>query len=289
MTIPTSDIMAQLNKRILLSQSVMKSLKQIKSLESDHVKNVYDIARLLDSIRGRLADFPTGSEERTVIDEWLNSYSPALEINKRELHDSFGKALNMLLEKQEIQLVGQYPELKADIFTIKIDFKMGQCSLWYGPEQELLGRTKLDPGELSKRIDAARSQLSSALNEDVFLEQVHSAYLHVIRNRNRPEGERAEIVPVLNELVLIKQDNRFRVSPSKETFKEYTRAQFSFDLFRLSQRKLGTKSMTLVGAVRSDTSSRSGFIWIPSDGKGNGSSCGYVCFKEVANGPATLG
>jgi hypothetical protein len=279
-----SDVISKLNRSVETNQFLLKSFKQIKSLEADPIKNVYGISSTIDAIKSKLTQSSEFVNGKKTIDEWLNAYTVTIESNKKQLHDSFGRALESFIKAKNIELKGQFPELKAGIFTIEVDFNLGNCQLWYGPRQELLLKTKLDPEEVSHKIESLMVQLNAPINESSLIQQLHTAYLNIIRKQNRQEGERAEIIQILNELALIRQDNRFHINPLKEYYKEYTRAQFSYDLFRINKNALGTKSLVLVGAVRMDAVSRTGFIWVPSDEKGNGSSFGYLYFKEAANG-----
>ncbi len=96
------------------------------------------------------------------------------------------------------------------------------------------------------------------------------------------EGNPVEILSILKYIVFLKQDNRFNTDPQKDNFKEYGRALFSYDLFRLSNRKFGSKMLTLDIATRMKTATKSGFLWIPENKNGDGFACSHLAFKEVS-------
>ncbi len=256
-------------------------LKKLQLLEQEPLSNVYEIGVLLDKIGNISATLSTTDQESRNLSEWLRLRAQNLDIQKVEFTNRFASTLSELLKADNLELRGQYPELKVKYYTIEIDFPRNKAVVWYGPRQESVSTLRVDPNAVYKAIKTIEKNLyERQFDETKFLQEIHEAYANIIRKNQLLEGERVDILAVLKELTFLKQDNRFSTDPKKENLKEYGRAPFSFDLFRLRQRRIGTKTLTLDVATRMNTAAKSGFLWIPNNTDGDGFACAYVAFKE---------
>jgi len=179
-----------------------------------------------------------------------------------------------------LSLSGQYPELKAGLFTIEIDFDRWKAVLWYGPKQERLGQLDLSVKKIASRIEKARQQLGSQLPEEELLLKLQEAY-HRLPSAKR--GEPAPIIRVLSELSYLLQNSRFLQDPRRENYRSYSRADFSFDLFRIRKFQSSTlfpSKLQLTVATRAHTRRRSDYLWIPGKEDGNGTTYSHLQFEE---------
>lgn len=264
------------------NHSLANLLKKIEILDQHPIQHVYEISTTLDQIKNILPSLSVEDHTRTELTDWVNSRIQKLDNDKKEFTEQFGYQLATLLKTDGLELTGQYPDLKVKFYTVEIDFTKHQILIWYGPKQEMMSKvTKVEAEEAYKALKAIDKNLCGRdFDEMLFLKEVHSAYMNNIQINHRQEGDAVEIAAVLKELTFLRQDKKFDADPKKENFKEYGRAPFSYDLSRLSNRKFGTKTLTLDVATRMNTAYKSGFIWIPS-GFRDGFACAYLAFKET--------
>jgi len=282
MPISTSELKEHLVKSGKMLQAVTRLVKAIETLEKNHVDNVHQIERMVANLQKIATSLPSNNETRRMIEAWISECTSRLQTDKGELRRSFGISLENLLKEKGLELKGQYPELKTSFYTIEIDFDKAQASIWYGPKQELMTKAKLSPPEVTKQLDKVHKTVTGRpLNEEGFIKRLHESYLRTLSRVGRKEGEHAPILQVLADYVFLEQDRRFYTDPKKEHFKGYGRAFFSYDLYRLHQRKLLGKELSLVVATRANTVRRENFLWVPTDDKGNGTVYAYLYFREV--------
>ena len=79
------------------------------------------------------------------------------------------------------------------------------------------------------------------------------------------------------------QNDKFRSDPQKNNYKTYSRADFSFDLYRLKKpnENILRDHVQLSVAIRAYTTRRDQFLWIPGDNQGNGSAYSHIKVFEV--------
>lgn len=200
------------------------------------------------------------------------------------MQQRFGTELEKELQKRGLSLSGHYPELKSGLFTIELDFEKWRSTLWYGPKQEHLTQCALSLAEIAKAIDNARGRLGSQLSNVDFLERLQNAYQRVLIITGSKDGDRAPIIKVLSELAYLLQEPRFHRDPRREHYKSYSRADFSYDLFRVRHSEAGNlfkQELRLVVATRAHTTRRPDFLWVPDDETGNGTVYSHLQFEEA--------
>ena len=132
-----------------------------------------------------------------------------------------------------------------------------------------------------RRLEKVKQQLGSDLDSADFVVRLQHAYSRVVDGQ---AGEPAPIVEVLAELAYLLQGPRFRQDPKRENYRSYSRADFSYDLFRLRESGLleeATKRFHLVVATRSRTRRRRDFLWVLDDKSGKGTTYSHLQLQEV--------
>lgn len=263
--------------------SAAKLLKEISRLDQGRMENLPQLrARLtkLDRITGQLGQ---GAERHQVLCNWVDQYKRELINFEEQIKKRFGVELEQELKKKGLPLSGQYPDLKAGLFTIELDFDKKRVTLWYGPKQERLDQCRLSAVEVANRIEKVGRQLGSHLEEEEFLKKLQMAYSRM------PGSERGEPVPiigVLPELAYLLQGSQFRRDPRRENYKGYSRADFSYDLFRIrrpQQHTFFASRVHLTVATRDQTKRRQDFLWVPDDENGRGTTYSHLQFKEATS------
>jgi hypothetical protein len=267
-----------LNKKIL--DSVFASLKEVKRLDQNRIANIRGLLAKLSGLKKILKTLPSQESCLKAIHDWSEQYEQELAQSTKEIKERFGIELESQLKALGINLTGQYPELRAQLFTIELDFEAGIAVLWFGPKQERLGQTSLEPEKVAKSIERARQDLGCGLPTADFLTILRSAYERLVA---KEPNAVVPIIQMLSQMAYALQDARFNNDPRREYYKSYGRADFSYDLFRLmhSQRdELFGNLLHLSVATRSQTNRRQDFLWIPDDVSGKGTMYSQLQFRE---------
>jgi hypothetical protein len=258
--------------------AMTSAMQEISRLEGDRPANIAKIQKRLVEIE----EFARGLDEivqcRTSILEWAGQFREQLSLWEAQHRRAFGSDLEKELLLVGVQLTGQYPELRAGLFTIELLFEKGKTAIWYGPKQELLGVCRLSAHEISKRLQAAKAELGSQLEGDKLVSKIKDAYS---RAKADEDSELVPILRVLAELAYVLQSQKFHDDPRKENYRGYSRADFSFDLYRLQTYQpngLFMEKPHLVVATRARTKSRRDFIWVPEDASGKGVTYSHLKF-----------
>lgn len=260
--------------------AVAKLLTEIARLDKERTQNLPKLKARLDKLYEHVGNLEQSAQVNRALRSWVDQYRQELVDVEETLKRRFGVELERELRKHDLVLSGQYPELKASLFTIELDFDALKCTIWYGPRQERLDQCRLSVGEVGKRLEKVKHQLGSGLDWDEFLAQLQRACSRVVGSQ---AGEPAPIVEVLAELAHLLQSPRFRQDPRREYYRSYSRADFSYDLFQFRETALLTESgrrLHLVVATRAHTKRRRDFLWVPDDETGRGTTYSHLQLKE---------
>jgi len=282
MLISTGELIDYLRKSSKAQQTIAKLIKSIEKLETNAVDNAHEIGKALRKIQEPFAVLPD-SEAKTMIDRWKSELADNLEAYVVENKRTFGINLESLLKEKGLQLSGNYPLLKAGIYTIELDFDKAVALIWYGPKEELMARSKLSTNAIAKQLEQVDESLTKrTLDVSSFLKNLNNAYKTVILRRGGKQGDHIPILNVLMEYVFSHQNKSFVIDPKKDNFKEYGRAYFSYDLYKVGKGIVFNQELLLVPATRATAVKRESYLWVPSDTDGNGDRCAYLFFRNVA-------
>ncbi len=248
-------------------------LKQDRNREANQTK----IVRLLDKIQSHIEQnsFPLNEQVRT----WLNNYRAEFDRWIASIRQRFGADLADRLQTSGIDLRGQAPKLSAGLFTIELHAERNKVTIWYGPLQERLVDSPMQAAEVCKRIEKFQKELGSNLDPPLFVEKMKQA-LRRISSMEGQEGKRIPIGHVLPELAFLVQSNRFLANPVRQNYRSYSRADFSYDLFRCAEEEQFRRCFQLVVATRMHTQKKADYLWVPSDRSGQGSCYSHIIAHE---------
>ncbi len=257
--------------------TLQKNLKKIKSLEKDRQTNIWKIVSIVNTIEqssDNFADIPELQNLRS----WIDSYNKEIMKTKDEVAHKFGLLLEECLG---MKLEGRYSSgLQAGIFSIVCDFDKKRATIWFGKKDiEELVTVSLSVKTVADKIKYLTEDLNSGFEKEEFLQHLRSAYDNVMRQHKKGlmiKEQKAPIINVLREMAILTQSRSFKENPSKENYRGYSRAQFSYDLFRYRQ----AHKYSLEVAARGNTQSRSKFLWVPDDNLGNGAVYSHLEIKE---------
>lgn len=254
-------------------QLLSKLIGEMVRVEKKKNDNVADLkAKLLQTETIITAMIETDTLKAVL--EQLHDFGKDLTVAGPIDHSRYGADLAQYLKELGINLSGQYPELKAGLFQIEVNFEQGSTTVWYGPKQEKVIQCPLDPKEVAEVIKETQSRLGSQLSPEEFGDKLKDAYRLSIS-----EGKPASIIQVLSMFTLVYQDQKYHRDPKLDHFREYTRMDFSFDLLR--SREYLVENLRLTVATRSETADKSQYLWVPDDPKsGKGSRYSHLQFKN---------
>lgn len=256
--------------------SVLKTLKEISRFDKDRAGNLPQLRNRLNKLQKLRSSWDPTVKPLDLLDSWMDKYRQELDGVEDQARRKFGTLLETELVKIGLGLGGHYPELKAGMFTIELDFDKKQANLWYGPKQEKLDRVRLSAAEIAKRIEKLKKQLGSELSEDQFVDKMRRA---CVRAADGQTGKSVPIGDVLAEMAYLCQDSRFRQDPRRENYRTYGRADFSYDLYK-HRSTAAYKGLSLTVASRAYTKNRKRFLWVPDDEQGKGTTYSHIKFKE---------
>jgi hypothetical protein len=272
-------IKKELNKIKRKTESLNRILTNYGKFKKDAASNVYKLEEFLHRIK-KLANEYTNEYNihflRERILHWSEEEEREIDFLKREAKHRFGRELSEALQKVGMELRGQYPNLYANLYHIKVEFERGVASIYWGPE--FVKRTKPDPALILEAIEQNERFLEGDdFSHDEFRAKLYDAYRRVVLSRGWEIGARAPIVDVLGEFVFLIQEKRFRYDPKRSNFKEYGRANFGYDLYRL-RRSGGADTVTLFVATFDATRSKEKAIFVP-DSESGGTRYAYISIR----------
>jgi hypothetical protein len=266
MKMEIKNIKDELQKAQRKSKAVQKLLAQYERLKKDAISNAYKLEDVWLKIDRVAKDLPIESAKAKIV-EWLSIEKKELQKLKNEFQFHFGKELEQALKSKGFRLRGQYPTLYTGLYKMLLMFEKGEVQIFWGPE--LVKKVRLNTDEAATAIEAFEKELKGrSWDPEAFFLNLRNAYKRVLNTIGKSEGERASIVDVMNELVFLMQDKRFKIDPTKRNFRGYSRAFFGYDLYRL--RKSGqAKGLSLIVATFDATKYKEKVIFVPeSDERG---------------------
>ena len=262
---------------------VLKSCENIIKYGREPLKNLGKIKQEINKIEKELSQGMLGKESKQgILESFVSLVKTKISDWQEEIKKNFGRELEEKLKQKGFELRGHYPLLKVSFYTLEVDFNNFKTIIWYGPKQEKLETCELNAEEVVNKLKIIHDKITQReFNEKEFLLKVYEAYKISTLRQNKKLGEEIPILDVLFDYVFLIQDKKFKTNPIKKNYKEYGRCFFSYDLYRLKEREIDNKKLSLITATRAYTRQKSGYLWIPSNERGEGACISHLKFKEV--------
>ncbi|MEM3394056.1 MAG: hypothetical protein QXY79_03315 [Candidatus Methanomethylicia archaeon] len=274
------DKLVKQQKEMQLTIKLLRNVsKLVPVMEQKEVDELYKVKTKLSKIDENIEKLIKNIEEMKQMPK-MSEYQKVIDNIWNKKISKFGVMLEERLKMLGISLSGHYPTLSASIFTIELNFDEINAKIWYGPKQELLGKLPLSIDKIITFIENERKKIGSQFSSEEFSGYLQKAYERVVGPK---WGEPAQIIKVLVELSFLIQKPRFLIDPKRENYKSYSRADFSYDLYKLrllpSSNPLVIKPH-LVVSTRENTKNRDSFLWIPDDENGKGTCFSHIIYGE---------
>jgi len=147
----------------------------------------------------------------------------------RVVANSFEARLRPFCKKNNISVEGRFPTyVLAGFLQVGVEQVKGVCKVGGKPIKSLMLES-VAPAI----IESLKSEVRRPFEISAFLKELYESYERVIRLGGLNTGQPVQILAVFRELVLVKQPPKFRKTPMKAYFQDYTRDLFSRDLAKV--------------------------------------------------------
>jgi hypothetical protein len=282
MSVEEKDLLKTLSKEGANIKDIQKSIRTVKRLaENEPLTNLYKIKQEVAKIEKTLKQSKLDEFVKEGIEQHIQPVKLKIPEWEEKAKKSFGQQLEQTLQQLGFELKGHYPTLKVSFYTLKIDLDNNNVEIWYGPEQEKLDSSKLIPETIAQKLQYAHAQITQRkFDDNTFLSSLYDAYRVAVYRNDGKIGDAAPITAILSNLAFLIQSRNFKMNPTKSNYRDYGRVFFSYDLYRLTERKIENLELSLVSATRAYTRRRADFLWIPSNEKGGGNYISHIKFRE---------
>lgn len=257
-------------------QPVFRILESVSKLDGNRPANLSKLLPLIARLRALIECGTEPVRRFEPLKSWMIQYGAELSQAEVWLRNAFGVNLENRLRQAGFNLSGHYPDLKAGLFALSVDFSTYRATIWYGPRQERLGHCSMWPDTIARRLENLRRTLGGPLTEKTFCEGLEESYLDVSR---RMKSAWVPIVGLMDAFVsqqaLLCRD----CEPRRRRSGRFTRADFSYNLFRYAGLLLSA-GLQLRAASLCHTRRRKDFLWVPDSESGSGSAYSYVIWRE---------
>ncbi len=236
-----------------LKQELRQIEKALKTEESDASKT--SLAQYIQLVRQRILELEALSRK------------------------TFGKELEEELKQIGFRLEGHYPLLKSSFYTLEVDFDRSTVTIWFGPQQEKLKVCNLSPKTVAQKLVELHNLITKReFVEETFLCNLYKACETVANKGKKKLEEPLPITSVLLEYTNLVQNNQV-----KKNYTRYGRVFFSYDIYRLKERKMNEHELELITATRAYTRRKKDFLWVPTNEKGSGTYVSHIRLRGVSN------
>lgn len=282
------EILGRMKQDARLVNPLTRRIREYERLAASGESNAYLLEKALQSVR-KVLDGLSPSESHQSLEDWYGRQAERIRQMKDEFRYRFGNDLKAALAQQGMELQGQFPKLRAGLYSISVDFEAGYAGVFWGPEIERIRtRVPLSAAEIARLVTSFDARLRKAeFKPDTLLRALGDGYDRRLVELNLTPGSRVYLVELLSFIAFARQPKKFAVNPSRENFQEYSRIHFGFDLYRLKQSGnlvLGDRRMQLAVATFDSTVEKSKSIWVPDNEQGAGTYYSYLNFAPTEQG-----
>ncbi|MCY7377519.1 MAG: hypothetical protein LH472_16295 [Pyrinomonadaceae bacterium] len=243
LTAELNEIRRHLTSEVNQRRTVLKPLE----LALRALKDPHNNAFALYEASAALENTPTELDLPKDAHKLFNELQTLADTHLSELEFTFVRDLREAFKAREIVLSGEPNALIADLFIIKPDIRRKQVEMTFSRQPVSSKKIKLDVAQVVNSYERARREIGERKTDyDELIKEIYEAYERTLKLSGKPLGTRMSIVDCYRELVLVRQPPSFRKTPSKNSFKDYPKTHFAFDMLELRrQNKLNYNGLRL--------------------------------------------
>lgn len=259
------------------SGPVIDLLKDISRLDQKRPENLSRIVTVVAKLKTLVDKGPSPVLRHGDLRQWLAVYEKDLAEAGAWLKNTFGPELENCLKEVSLPLSGHYPDLKAGLFAIALDFSTYRVTLWYGPKQERLGQCPMWPATVAQKLARIRDMLGGSTTAETFRADLHRTYTSLTGGKHSVP---VPIIQVLEAFVSLESGHISQAETVKGKTTSTKRADFSYNLFRFAG-LLISAGLQLRIASLAQTRRRGDFLWVPDTESGRGAVYSHVIWRRV--------
>jgi hypothetical protein len=274
-------VLETLHNLVKTSNRLTKLIKICGKLQENAVENAYLLEKRLAEIKTVSQGFPC-SELKQSLSSWIERAEADVTKAKEDFKFQFAQHLQTLLKQDGKTMRGHFPLLRIGLYTLRVNFDLGEAALFFGPEVEKIGLkiafTPQSIYEALKRFDDSLRTIKESPHE--LYEKLRTAYKHRLAVTNKQYGEKLLVTEVLHEFAMLQQSKKFLADPQKSNFREYSRVQLSYMLYYLKKSN-AVHDMHVHVATFDATTDKHHSIWVPHNEQGEGTYYAYISFENT--------
>lgn len=276
--VAVSKQLVRLSKAAKEAEVALKSFHKPGPGEPDPVAK----GRYLNEIHAKLTVFRDILSVIQDLEAWRKTNAVEVRQAIERYKASLAAEIAQNLSQFGYSLLGRVPELRVGLLTIELQLEDGDARIWYGPKTELLDKVPLNAPILCDKIMTHMAMLvAEPLDEPTFLRNLLKAWRFACLRNDHEDADQAQIPigTVLAELTVVRQPRTFWANPTRTTFVNYGRVQFSYDIYRLGARSVDGMEFRLSVATREQTKNPNTSLWIPRTVHGEGTHFSAISFR----------
>jgi len=243
MTAELNEARRQLTNEVNQRRGVLKPIEQAMRALRDPHNNAVALSEAVAALENTPPELglPTGA------DKLFKELQALAEKHLSELEFTFVRDLREAFKEIKIVLAGEPNALVAELFVIKPDIRRKQVEMTFSRQPVSGKKIKLDVAQVVSAYERARREICERKTDyDELIKEVYEAYERTLKLAGKPPGARMSIVDCYRELVLVRQPLSFRKTPSKNSFKDYPKTHFAYDMLELRrQNKLNYNGLRM--------------------------------------------
>jgi len=259
------DLLKQIQRQQTLFKAASASLKRINTANTaDSYAYYLTLVAEGDKLQKAVEGLASGESLHAAVQHNIDDFKEMRHTIEEEIRRTFGRELHDTLASAGIVLEGNFPDFRARFLTCTIDLRKGKASISYGQGIVPLERCDATPAKVAERLIHQHQRfIDRPFDEEGMLQHLFEAYQMNLPRVGRTIGEEIPLQNILPLVALLRQDQKFMRDPRHESFVDYPRELFSYDLSRLKQREAAGCRMAFVTALRGETRDPNATFWIP--------------------------
>jgi hypothetical protein len=219
---------------VKLRGTVIKPLEgALRALKDPH-RNAVALAEAVAALEQPPTDLTLPSSYKKIVRQLRAVADEKLS----ELEFAFARDLREAFKEKGLKLTGSPSELIADLFVIKVDMRRKQVEMTFSRQPVTAKKIRLNVEQVVAAYERARRDICERkVDLDELLRELFEAYQRVLKLTGKQMGARMSIVDCYRELVLVRQPVSFRKNPSKQSFHDYPKPHFAYDMLQLRRRQ----------------------------------------------------
>ncbi len=264
--------------------TLRKSIQRIEKLSMSEPSNsLHKINLEVDKIKKMIGQKTLDDFVTKEVKEYIQTKESQISYWREEAKKTLGLRLKEAFQKYNLEWEGVLPDIRIKFYKLHFDLDGNKVDVWYGPKQEKLFSMRLLPEKIAQKLYDVDTQITKKRFDDKsFLSYLWKSYKLAAFSNHQNIGDPVKISHVLLYFATLIQNKKFQIDPVKSNYSDYGRVFFSYDLYRLKERRLEEENMELELkiATRAYTERREDFLWVPSNEKGDGSYFSHVVFRR---------